>query len=106
MCIEVIAEETLNKLQAELLEKPEPLVGWVEFLSPSGGLSDCSESCSEGRYLLKLFPIATTFRRVEPLLSASGSGSGSWRKAFQSTTANAFFGLLFDGAMEDQGPLQ
>lgn len=43
--------------------------------------------------------MATTFRRVEALLSASGSGSGSWRKAFQSATANAIFGLLFEGAM-------
>jgi hypothetical protein len=47
VCIRVIAEETLNELQAELLEKPEPPVGGIEFLGPSRELSDCSDSYSE-----------------------------------------------------------
>jgi hypothetical protein len=106
VCIEVIAKEALNKFQAKLLEKPEPPVRGIECFGLSGELSDCSTPCSEGEYLLKQFPIATTFRRVEALLSASGSGSGSWRKAFQSATANAILGLLLEGAMEDQGSLQ
>lgn len=55
MCIEVIAEESLNKLQAELLEKPEPPVGGIEFFGgPSAGeLSDCSDCCSERAILFE-----------------------------------------------------
>jgi hypothetical protein len=46
VCVEVIPEKPLNKFQAELLEKPEPPVRGIEFLGPSGELSNCSDSCS------------------------------------------------------------
>lgn len=49
----------------------------------------------DGRHFLKLFPMVVTLCRVEGLFSSSGSGSGSRRKAFQSTTAAAFLGGFF-----------
>lgn len=57
VCIKVIAEETLNKFQAELLEKPGLPVGEIEFLcGPSIELSDCSASYSERAILFKAVP--------------------------------------------------
>lgn len=54
----------------------------------------------DGRHFLKLFPMVVTLCRVEGLFSSSGSGSGSRRKAFQSTMAAAFLDrLLFDNTM-------
>jgi hypothetical protein len=48
VCIEVIAEEALNKFQTELLEKPEPPVRGIKFFGPSGELSDCSALARKG----------------------------------------------------------
>jgi hypothetical protein len=51
MCIEVIAKISLNKSQAELFEKPEPPVWWIELLGPSGEVSHYSDEELEGRYV-------------------------------------------------------
>lgn len=103
MRVEIQAQETFNESQAEPFVKPEFPIWWIELLRPPGELSDYAEQGPEEPYLLKLSPMISTFRRVEVLLSSSGSGSASRRKAFQSRISTAVFASVFDGDIWDRG---
>lgn len=72
MCIKVIAEEALNKFQAKLLEKPEPLVRGIKFFGLSGELSNYLTTYSEREIPFKVVSYSHHFPPGQGLVVGVG----------------------------------